>query len=196
MLNFIKKKGNLVHKTAVINWKKVLIGKNNIIGPYAVIGNFAQYPKVNSFGIIEIGNDNIFNEYCNIHLPTKNKKKTQIGNNNYLMNSTTIDHDCVIENNVILSSNVILGGNVHIMEGAQLGIKVCVHQNQVIGSYSMIGMNSFITRKLNVVPGYKFFGRPAKKRGRNFIGLKRNNIDNNKLKLELLRFKKLISFQQ
>ena len=45
------------------------------------------------------------------------------------MNSTTIDHDCVIENNVTLSSNVILGGNVHVMEGAQLGINVCVHQN-------------------------------------------------------------------
>ena len=75
MLNYIKKKGNLIHKTAVVNWKKISIGKNNIIGPYVVIGNFAQHPKSKSSGIIEIGNNNTFNEYSNIHLPTKHKKK-------------------------------------------------------------------------------------------------------------------------
>ena len=192
MLNYIKKKGNLIHKTAVINWKKLSIGKNNIIGPYVVIGNFAQHPRLKSCGIIKIGDNNIFNEYCNIHLPTKNKSKTLIGNNNYLMNSTTVDHDCIIENNVVLSSNVILGGNVHIMQGAQLGIKVCVHQNQVIGSYSMIGMNSFITKKLKVIPGYKFYGKPAKKKTKNLLGLNRNKINIKSLNIENDRFKKLI----
>ena len=77
------------------------------------------------------------------------EKKTFIGNSNYIMNSTTIDHDCYIEDNVILSSNVVLGGNVYIMKGAQLGIRTIVHQNQVIGSYSMIGMGTLITKKTN-----------------------------------------------
>ena len=75
MLDYIKKKGNLIHKTAIINWKKLIIGRNNIIGPYVVIGNFAQHPKSKSNGKIIIGNNNIINEYCNIHLPTKIKKK-------------------------------------------------------------------------------------------------------------------------
>ena len=191
MLKFKKIKGNFIHKTAVINWNKLIIGKGNIIGPYVVIGNNAQYPKTKSNGVIIIGNKNTFNEYCNIHLPTNISKKTLIGNNNYFMNSTTIDHDCIIENNVILSSNVILGGNVHVMNGAQLGIKVCVHQNQVIGSYSMIGMNSFITKKLKVLPGYKFYGKPAKKKKKNLIGLKRAIIKNSQLTLETNRYKKL-----
>ena len=43
-------------------------------------------------------------------LTNKIIKKTIIGNNNYFMNSTTIDHDCELENNIILSSNVTLGG--------------------------------------------------------------------------------------
>ena len=38
MLKFKKIRGNLIHETAVINWKKLDIGKNNIIGPYVVIG--------------------------------------------------------------------------------------------------------------------------------------------------------------
>ena len=113
MLKFKKIKGNFVHKTAVINWKKIKIGKGNIIGPYVVIGNMPQWKDKKAVGKIVIGNKNIINEYCNIHLPTNLKKKTYIGNNNYLMNSTTVDHDCYIENHVTLSSNVILGGNVH-----------------------------------------------------------------------------------
>ena len=47
MLKFKKKKGNLIHPTAVINWKKIIIGKNNVIGPYVVIGSSAQHPKKN-----------------------------------------------------------------------------------------------------------------------------------------------------
>ena len=73
-----------------------------------------------SNGKIYIGNNNVFNEYVNIHRPTKQKKKTIIGDNNYIMNSSTIDHDCYIENNVVMSSNVILGGGVRVMNGAQL----------------------------------------------------------------------------
>ena len=193
MLNFKKIKGNFVHKTAVINWKKIKIGKGNIIGPYVVIGNSAQWPKKKSSGLIYIGNNNTFNEFCNIHLPTSLTKKTYIGNNNYFMNSTTIDHDCIIEDNIVLSSGTILGGNVHVMVGAQLGIRSSIHQNQIIGSYSIIGMNSFVTKKLKVEPGFKFYGKPAKKKTKNLIGLKRNKIDNVKLKFELKRFKELMN---
>jgi UDP-N-acetylglucosamine acyltransferase len=193
MLRFNKVKGNLIHKTAVINWNKLTIGNNNIIGPYVVIGNRAQHPSAKSNGKIYIGNNNIFNEYCNIHLPTIISKRTFIGNNNYFMNSTTIDHDCIIEDNIVLSSGAILGGNVHVMVGAQLGIRSSIHQNQIIGSYSIIGMNSFVTKKLKVEPGFKFYGKPAKKKTKNLIGLKRNKIDNVKLKFELKRFKELMN---
>ena len=177
MLNYKKIKKNIVHPTAIIDWKNVIIGKNNIIGPYVVIGNHAQHPKQKSFGKIIIGNNNTFNEYCNVHLPTKLSLETLIGNNSYFMNSTTIDHDCVIEDDVILSSNVILGGNVHIMKGAQLGIRTSVHQNQIIGSYTMIGMNSVITKNKIIIPGYVYFGNTVKKRKKNTIGLKRNKIN-------------------
>ena len=107
------------------------------------------------------------------------------------MNSTTIDHDCYIEDNVILSSNVVLGGNVYIMKGAQLGIRTIVHQNQVIGSYSMIGMGTLITKKKLIEPGYIFYGKPVKKIKSNNIALKRKKISEQKLKNELIRFNKL-----
>ncbi len=188
MLKYKKIKGNLVHKTAVINWSNLVIGKGNKIGPYVIIGNDPQHPKSKSNGKIFIGNGNTFNEFCNIHLPTKIKKKTIIGDNNYFMNSSTIDHDCIIEDNVILSSNTILGGNVIIMKNSQLGIGVTVHQNQIIGSYVMIGMKSIITKKLKVKPGYLYYGKPAKMIKKNLVGIKRNKITEEILKKEYKRF--------
>tara|TARA_B100001093_G_C26844911_1_gene1022303 strand:+ start:227 stop:814 length:588 start_codon:yes stop_codon:yes gene_type:complete len=191
MLDYKKIKGNLIHKSAIINWKKLNIGKNNIIGPYVVIGNIAQHPKSKSSGKIIIGSNNIINEYCNIHLPTKIKKITFIGDDNFIMNSTTVDHDCTIENNVTISSGVILGGNVYLMKGSQLGMRVSVHQNQIIGSYSMIGMNSFVTKKTKILPGFTYFGKPAKKIKKNILGLKRNKINKNKLDIEFARYQKI-----
>ena len=196
MLKYKLIKGNKIHPTAIINWSKVILGKNNIIGPYVVIGNHAQHPKKKSFGRIKIGNNNIFNEYCNIHLPTKLSSETFVGNDNYFMNSTTVDHDCTIEDNVVLSSNVILGGNVYIMKGAQLGIKTTIHQNQTIGSYTMIGMNSVITKNKNIIPGYIFYGNTVKKIKKNILGLKRNNINSDLLKKENIRFKRLLKFRK
>ena len=112
------------------------------------------------------------------------------------MNSTTIDHDCELENNIILSSNVTLGGNVYVMNNAQMGIKSSVHQNQIIGSYSMIGMHSFVTKKLLVTPGFIFYGKPAKKVKKNLIGLKRNNISVDIIKKETKRFNDLIKLKR
>jgi len=192
MLKFKKIKGNLIHPTAIINWKSLIIGKGNTIGPYVVIGNTAQWKGKKSIGKIIIGNDNVFNEYTNIHLPTKLKKKTFIGNDNYIMNSTTIDHDCYLENNLVISSNVILGGNVYIMQHANLGIKTIVHQNQVIGSYSMIGMGSIITKSKKILPGYVYYGKPVKKIKKNIFSLKKNKISDKKLENENKRFKKIL----
>ena len=54
-MDFKKVKGNLVHKTAIVNWKLVSMGKNNIIGPYVVIGTEAQHTHGKSDGRIKIG---------------------------------------------------------------------------------------------------------------------------------------------
>ena len=192
MLKFRKIKGNLIHPTAVINWKSLKIGKNNIIGPYVVIGNKAQWKNKINKGKIIIGNNNTFNEYVNIHLPTTLKKITHIGNDNYIMNSTTIDHDCYLENNITLSSNVILGGNVYIMRYANLGIKTIVHQNQVIGSHCMIGMGSLITKNKKIIPGYVYYGKSIKKIKKNKFSLIKNKISAKDLKTEIERFKKIL----
>ena len=161
-MQFKKIKGNLIHKSAIINWSKVKIGKNNVIGPYCIIGSDAQHTTDKSLGSIFIGNNNIIREFTTIHLPTYLKKKTVIRNNCILMAMSHVAHDCIIEDDVIFSNNVTLGGNTHVMKKTQLGFNTIVHQNQVIGSFSMIGMGSIIPKKIEILPGYIYIGNPVK----------------------------------
>ena len=182
--------GNYVHPTAIVNWQKVKMGTGNIIYPYACIGTDAQHPRDDSNGIIEIGDNNIFREYVTVHLPTKSKL-TKVGSNCYFMVLAHIAHDCIVEDNVRISNNSILSGHVHVMTGAVLGLACCVHQFQVIGSYSMLGMNTTVSSKNKILPGKVYVGSNAKGLKENTIGLERNNISSAELEKEVQRFEKL-----
>ena len=78
------------------------------------------------------------------------------------------------------------------MKNSQLGIRVSVHQNQVIGSYTMIGMGTIITKNKIITPGYTYYGKPVKKIKKNLLGLKRNKISDMILKKENRRFQNLL----
>ena len=184
-------KGNLVHKTAVIDWDAIVIGTGNKIGPYCCIGESAQHPRKTSIGKVRIGNNNIIREFCRINKPTSLDSETTIGDDNYLMAGSHIDHDCVLEDNIRLSTNTTLSGNVYIMKGCVLGLGVLIHQEQVIGSYSMLGMGAIITKSLEVLPGHTYAGNPAKLLKLNSIGLKRNHITEKTLAAETVRFQTL-----
>ena len=191
-MQFKKIKGNLIHKTAIINWSKVKIGKNNIIGPYCIIGSDAQHTTDKSLGFISIGNSNIIREFTTIHLPTHLKKKTIIGSNCNLMTMSHVAHDCIIEDDVVFSNNVTLGGNTHVMKKSQLGFNTIVHQNQVIGSFSMIGMGSIIPKKIKILPGYIYYGNPVKRKKKNSLGFKKKGISKLDIANETNRFIKII----
>ena len=77
--------GNKIHESAVINWERVSIGSDNVIGPGVCIGTDAQHRNEDSVGEIIIGDNNVIREYTTINLPTRWSKKTIIGNNCYLM---------------------------------------------------------------------------------------------------------------
>ena len=72
-----------------------------------------------------------------------------------------------------------------------LGIKTIVHQNQVIGSYTMIGMGTIITKKKIISPGYIYYGKPVKLIRKNNFIIKKLKIDENNLIKETQRFKKI-----
>lgn len=184
---------NDIHPTAIINWERVTIGKGNVIGPYVCIGTDAQHRSEQSDGVIQIGDNNTFREFTTVHLPTRISKLTKIGNNNYFMVNSHIAHDCIIEDNVTICNNVALAGHVHVMEGSNIGLGTTVHQFQVIGSYSMIGMNSTVVSSAVIQPGGKWVGNPVRNIGINEVGLSRNNVSPEYLAQEQQRFERLRS---
>ena len=180
--------GNLIHKTAQINWSKVELGYGNTIGPFCVIGGEAQHNFYSSVGKVKIGDDNVFHNSVTVSLPTKMSGLTAIGDRCTFMTSAMIHHDCFIEDDVTMSSNVAAAGNVIIMRGANLGMNSAIHQFKVIGSFSMIGMNACVIKGSIATPGRKLAGVPIRDIGSNTIGLSRSKITKPMLELELERF--------
>jgi UDP-N-acetylglucosamine acyltransferase len=185
-------KGNYVHKKAIIDWDNITIGEENIFGPMVVIGSSAQHKYYESSGKIEIGNKNIFSEFSIVSRPTIMTKKTIIADGNYFMSNSVIHHDCKVENNTIVCSNVSVAGSVTLMNGVYLGQNSSVHQFQILGSYSILGMNSCVTKKIQIFPGRKYVGVPCRDIGENKIGLDRSKISEEYLDKEIRRYKILV----
>lgn len=156
---------------------------------------------INAFGgqnsLIRIGSNNIFREFVTIHKPTLNE--TIIGNSCYLMAYSHIPHDCIIKERVKIANNVQIGGFTIIHSDSYIGLSAVVLQFSVVGGFSMVGMNSTVTR--NVFPGSLIAGSPAKFISPNKVKLSRitsnfdwwenykNGFDDNSIPALLLNLK-------
>ncbi len=169
------------------------IGKGTKIFPFACIGTQPQDLKfkgeVNS---IIIGENNVIREYVTINPGTEGGgSKTIIGNNNLLMISSHVAHDCKIGNNVVIANNVPLGGHVTIEDSVVIGGNSAVQQFTRIGRMAMIGGMTGVLK--DVIPFGLSFGNRNYLRGINLIGLKRKNYENKKI-MELDKaFKEIFS---
>ncbi len=117
------------------------IGKGTRIFPFASIGTQPQDLKYKGENnSLEIGENNTIREYVTINPGTKGGEgKTVIGDNNLLMISSHIAHDCHIGNNVVIANNVPLGGHVTIEDSVVIGGNSAVQQFTRIGRLAMIG---------------------------------------------------------
>ncbi len=128
-------------------------------------------PTFNKHKIV-IGNNNIIRENCTIHQPYTSDM-TSIGDNNFFMVNTHIAHDCIVYDNTIIANNVILGGHCEVDAYANIGLNTCVHQYTHIGKYSMVGMGSVVNK--DVLPFHLIVGsRNDMKVSINVIGYGRN----------------------
>ena len=154
------------------------IGEDNIIYPFASIGNDPQDLKFKGeISYLKIGNNNKIREYVTINPGTKGGGGlTKIGNNCLFMVSSHIAHDCIVENNVILANNVPLGGHAHIEENVIIGGNSAVQQFTRVGKSAMIGGMCGVVR--DVIPYGIAHGNRSILQGLNLIGLRRQNIPN------------------
>ena len=74
------------------------------------------------------------------------------------------------------------------MHGATIGFSSNIHQFQVIGSYSMLGMMTCVLKGAKIYPGQIWIGNPARFLKDNTIGLQRKSIEKDNLAEEFERF--------
>ena len=157
------------------------IGMNNVIYPFASIGNDPQDLKFNGEETkLEIGNNNKIREYVTINPGTKGGGGlTKIGNSCLFMVSSHIAHDCFVGNNVILANNVPLGGHAIIEDNVIIGGNSAVQQFTRVGRSAMIGGMCGIVR--DIIPYGIALGNRCVLQGLNLIGLRRNNVPNKEI---------------
>jgi len=200
---------NFIHPTSIVG-PGVKLGANNYIGPFCHITGNVEIGNGNRFeshvsigtpaqhrahfkeyghGKIEIGHCNVIREFCTINAPIADL--TKMGNDCLMMTNSHLSHDSILEDDVTLANNVDLAGHVYVMKNATFGLGVSVHQYQIIGSYSMIGMNASIDKNLEVLPGGIYVGNPARFLKTNKVGLYRNNISPEEMISETSRYNEI-----
>jgi len=96
---------------------------------------------------LRIGSDNVFREFVSLHRGTAGGHgETVIGNNNFVMVSSHVAHDCVVGNNIIMANAATLAGHVTVGDHATVGAFSAVHQFCRVGTHAFIGGFSVITR--------------------------------------------------
>mgnify|MGYP000889288726 CR=1 FL=1 len=123
-----------------------------------------------------IGARNRIREYATLNPGTAGGGGvTRVGDDNLLMMSIHVGHDCVIGNGVILVNHATLSGHVVIEDNVILGGLSAVHQFCRIGRGAMIGGMAGVAA--DVIPYGMVVGERAGLAGLNLVGLKRRGVE-------------------
>ena len=120
---------------------------------------------------LKMGNGNKIREHYTISRGTKPESVTEIGDNNYIMTSGHIAHNCKIGSNTVIASCALIAGYVEVEDQAFISGGVVVHQFSKIGRLAMIGGNTRVNS--DVPPFFLYTGFNVEAKGLNVVGLKR-----------------------
>ncbi len=120
---------------------------------------------------LTIGLGNKIREHFTISRGTQPESETRIGNENYIMTSGHIAHNCKLGDNIVIASGALIAGHVEIEDQAFISGGVVIHQYSRIGRLAMVGGNTRVNSDLPPFFLYSDFNVAAK--GINMVGLKR-----------------------
>jgi UDP-N-acetylglucosamine acyltransferase len=164
----------VAHHASILGSTRV--GARTRIFPYALLGG---EPQDKAFAgeatSLEIGRDNVIREHATIHLGTlPGGGCTRIGNENLIMNTAHIAHDCQIGSQCIIASFCGLAGHVTVEDHVVLGAYTGVHQFSRIGESVMAASNAKLSR--DAPPFSMVAGDRARLVGVNSTGLRRRDF--------------------
>jgi UDP-N-acetylglucosamine acyltransferase len=156
---------------------RTTIGKGNRIWQFNSIGGDPQDKKyAGEDTALVIGDGNTIREFCTISTGTvQDARATSIGDDNWIMNSVHIAHDCSVGSHTIIAGYAGLAGHVHVGDWAIVGAQSGLHQFVKMGAHSMCGFQSHVSQ--DIPPYMMVDGNPLGVRGFNVEGLRRRGFD-------------------
>lgn len=174
----IKRGTRVMAHVYITGWTE--IGEDNEIHPGAVLGDA---PQDKAYGgeetYLRIGAKNILREHVQIHRGTAAGSATIIGNNNFLMATAHVGHNCRLGDNIVLANGALLGGYVEIGDFVFISGHCVVHQFVKIGGYALMRGLSGTSRD---VPPFAVIDWQHTVRGVNVVGLKRAGFDDKRIR--------------
>src|SRR4051812_12102679 len=123
---------------------------------------------------LRIGDRNKIREHYTISRGTQPESVTLIGDDNYIMTSGHIAHNCRIGSRTVICSCALVAGYVEVEDGAFISGGVVIHQYSKIGTLAMIGGNTRVN--LDVPPFMLCSDFNVAVKGLNVVGLKRAGL--------------------
>jgi UDP-N-acetylglucosamine acyltransferase len=118
-----------------------------------------------------IGDRNRIREHYTISRGTQPESETRIGNDNYVMTSGHIAHNCILGDNIVVASCALIAGYAEVESQVFISGGVLVHQFSKVGRLAMVSGNARVNSDLPPYFLYSDFNVAAK--GLNVVGLKR-----------------------
>ena len=181
--------GCVIGEFAVIE-RDVILGAETRIEPYVYIKRWTTLGERNEISAgtvlgtdpldknfsgersyLKIGNGNKIREYYTISRGTAPESETIIGDENYIMTSGHIAHNCRIGSRTVIASCALIAGYVEVEDQAFISGGVVVHQYSKIGRLAMIGGNTRVN--LDVPPYFLYSDFNVAPKGLNLVGLRR-----------------------
>jgi UDP-N-acetylglucosamine acyltransferase len=152
-----------------------ILGERNEISAGSILGTDPldkNFQGARSY--LRIGNGNKIREHFTISRGTPPESATEIGNDNFIMTSGHIAHNCKVGNQTVIASCVLLGGYVEVEDQAFLSGGVLVHQYSKVGRLAMVSGNTRVN--LDAPPFFTYAGFSIAPKGLNLVGLKRAGL--------------------
>ncbi|PZP39818.1 MAG: acyl-[acyl-carrier-protein]--UDP-N-acetylglucosamine O-acyltransferase [Pseudomonas fluorescens] len=156
---------------------KTMIGQNNVIYPFASLGQPSPDRKYKGeAATLTVGDNNDIREGVTMHIGTgADKGTTTVGSNNLFMAGSHVAHDCVVGSNVIIANYTQLAGHVEIADNVTIGGLSGIHQHVRVGNHAIIGGHTAVDH--DVPPYASVSGRRATLKGLNLVGLRRRGFE-------------------
>ncbi len=182
-------KGCVLHSQVFLDGPSSF-GEGNEFFPFAVVGSKSQDLKYRGEPTwLEVGDNNVFRENCNINRSTTPETKTIIGSNNHFLINSHCGHECVVGNHCILSGYAGVAGHCQIGDWVILSGFAALHQFVRVGDHAMVGGCARVPQ--DVAPYMIVEGFPASVRAVNQVGLARRGHTEEDIRALRFAYKKI-----